>query len=69
MRLKKPADGVIFADDKFEKEFNFLPGDNWLKKALLKCINDLKENVFAGEHIPKKLIPDEYKRKYGVDNL
>lgn len=68
MRLQKRADGIIFADDKIEKAFNTLAEDDWLKKALRKAIEDLKQNVFAGERIPQKLIPKEYKKKYGVDN-
>jgi len=69
MRLRKPANGVVFADDKLEREFNLLSEDYWLKKALLSAIEDLKENVFSGERISKKLIPKEYKHKYGVDNI
>ena len=69
MRLKKRADGVIFADEKLEKAFESLSEEDWLKKALRKAIEDLKENVFAGESISKKLIPKEYKKKYRVDNL
>lgn len=69
MRLQKKADGVIFADEKLERAFESLSEEDWLKKALRKAIEDLKENVFAGENIPKKLIPKEYKNKYQVDNL
>lgn len=69
MRLQKRADGVIFADDKIEGIFNSLSEDGWLKRALRKAIEDLKENVFAGENIQKRLIPKEYVRKYEVDNI
>lgn len=69
MRLQRRADGVVFADDKIEKAFYSLSEEDWLKKALRKAIDDLKENVFAGENIPKRLIPKEYVKKYQVDNL
>jgi len=67
--LRKPADGVVFADDKLEKAYNSLEDDDWLKKAVKKAIDNLKENIFCGERIPQKQIPKEYKTKYGIDNL
>ena len=51
MRLQKKADGVIFADEKLEKAYESLSEEDWLKKALRKAIEDLKENVIAGESI------------------
>jgi len=51
MRLTKPADGVIFADDNLEYEFNSLSDDDPIKKAIRKVINKLKENAFCGERI------------------
>ena len=68
MRLIKPANNILFAFEKIEKYFNFLPEENWLKKALRRAIADFKENAFCGERIRKELIPKEYK-KYGIDNL
>ena len=67
--LRKPADGVVFADDKIERAYNSLDDNDWLKKAVKKAINSLKENIFSGERIPQKQIPKEYKIKYGIDNL
>ena len=67
--LRKPANKVVFADEKFEQEFNFLLEDDWLKKAIQKVINNLKENVFSGRNIPKRLIPKAYVLKQGIDNL
>jgi hypothetical protein len=69
MGLKKPAKGVIFADDKVERAFNSLPENDWLKKAINKAIFDLKENAFCGEQIKKELIPKEYVKKYNINNL
>ena len=59
MRLQKKAGGVIFADGKLERAFESLSEEDWLKKVLRKAIDDLKENVFAGENILKKLIPKD----------
>jgi len=69
MRPIKPAEEVIFADSKLEEAFNSLSENDWLKKAILKSISNLKENAFCGEVIKKDLIPKEYIQKYGIDNL
>ncbi len=69
MRLIKPANSIVFADDKLEETFNSLKDDDWLKKAIQKTINNLKENAFCGERIKKELIPKEYVKKYNIDNL
>ena len=69
MRPIKPANNVIFADDKLEETFNSLPKEDWLKKAIKRAIETLKENVFCGERIRKELIPKEYIIKYNINNL
>ena len=69
MRLSKPADKVIFADDRTERNFNSLHEENWLKKALVRAINNFKENAFCGERIRKELIPKDYIKLYGINNL
>lgn len=65
----KPAGSVIFIDEKIEMGFNFLPDDDWLKKALKRAIENFKQNAFCGQRIRKKLIPKEYTQKYNIDNL
>lgn len=40
-----------------------------IKKGIQKAIRDLKENAFCGERIEKRLIPEFYVKKYGIDNL
>jgi hypothetical protein len=69
MRLFKPADKVMFAEEKIEDEFNSLDEEDWLKKALRRAIADFKQNAFCGERIKKELIPKIYIQKYGIDNL
>ena len=65
----KPSDKVTFVDDKLEEAFNSLNEEDWLKKAINKAIEKLKENAFCGERIKKELIPKVYVQKYGIDNL
>jgi|SRR3989338_8324142 len=69
MGLTKPADKVVFIDDKLEEAFNSLSDEDWLKRAIKKAIEKLKENAFCGERIPKNLIPKVYIQKYNIDNL
>lgn len=64
-----PAKRVIFADPKVEKAYNELAEDDWLKKAINRAIQDCKENAFCGERIKKDQIPQDYIKKYGIDNL
>jgi len=60
---------VIFVDGDLEESFNELSESDSLKKALKKAIKDIQENVFCGRNVKKKLIPREFSRKYGIDNL
>ena len=69
MKPIKPADEVIFADEKLEAEFLSLSYDNRLKKSLRRAIENFKNNVFCGEAIKKGLIPKVYIQKYGINNL
>jgi len=67
--FQKPADKVVFADDKLEKEFDLLHANGWLKNSIQKAILALKQNAFCGQRISKYLIPLEYIKKYDIDNL
>lgn len=69
MSLIKQGDGVVFADKKMEEAFSSLSDNDPLKKAILKTIKKLKDNIFCGEKIKKELIPKEYIKKYNIDNL
>ena len=69
MKPVKPADEVIFADERLEEEFLSLPEDNLLKKSLRRAIENFKNNVFCGEAIKKDLIPRIYIQKYRINNL
>ena len=60
---------VKFISDELEKDFNSLKDDDFIKRAIIRAIQDLKENAFCGIQIPKKLFPKEYVQKYGIKNL
>ena len=63
---------VTFIDKKTEDKFESLKEGKYEDKQLYKfidrAIEDLKVNI-VGENIPKRLIPKEYIKKYGIDNL
>ena len=60
---------VVFISDELEDSFNSLPDDDFVKKSIVKAVRDLKQNAFAGIHVPKRLIPKEYIRRYQINNL
>ena len=60
---------VVFISDELEVSFDSLPEDDFVRKSIIKAIKDLKQNAFAGIHVPKRLIPKEYIRNYGINNL
>ena len=76
--------GVIvkLAEDanKVYEELNKIVGEEKLKgvessfhqtllRSIMRVKELLKQNPFAGDQIPKKIIPDKYIIKYGVTNL
>ncbi len=60
---------VVFISDELEDSFNSLSEDDFVKKSIIRAIKDLKQNAFMGVHVPKRLIPKEYIRKWGINNL
>lgn len=60
---------VRFIDDELEKAFNSLPDKDPIKKALIRAIQNLKEDYQEGEYIPKNKIPEAYLKKYGINNV
>ena len=60
---------VVFISDDLEDSFNSLPEDDFVKKSMIRAIKDLKQNAFSGIHVPKRLIPHEYIRKWGINFL
>jgi len=60
---------VKFIDEELEKAFNSLSNEDPIKKAIIRAIQNLREDYQAGEYIPKNKIPDAYLRKYGINNV
>ena len=69
--MKQPSI-IRFADAKLKKSFEDLKDSTTEDKALYDFINrafdDLEENAFCGIQIPKKQIPKQYLKNYGIDN-
>jgi Txe/YoeB family toxin of Txe-Axe toxin-antitoxin module len=60
---------VVFISDELEEDYASLPEDDFLKKGITRAIQDLKQNAFSGVQIPKRLFPQQYIKKYGINNL
>ena len=60
---------VVFISDDLENSFNSLPDNDFIKKSIIRAIKDLNQNAFSGIQVPKRLIPKEYIKKYGINNL
>ena len=68
MNVLKPSE-VVFANDKLEKSFNNLLENDEIKIYLRRAIAQIKINAYCGTQLQKRLIPLEYIKKYGVNNL
>lgn len=60
---------VKFIDAELEKAFSSLSDEDPIKKALIRAIQNIREDYQAGEYIPKKDIPESYLNKYGINNV
>ena len=64
---------VMFADEKIKKAFD-RPKDSqgegkMLYEQLNRAFDELAENAASGIQVPNRIIPKEYIRKYGINNL
>jgi len=66
--MMKPGQ-VKFADLSLESSFKELKDEDPIKKGLIKAINDLKQDAFAGRNVKKNLIPKELIQKFSINNL
>ena len=68
----KPSE-VQFVDENIKQAFEELKNgtteEKKLHEWLMRAFKDIQQNVFCGIQIPKKLIPQEYTKKYGIENL
>lgn len=60
---------VKFISERLEKSFNSLNDNDPIKKAIKRAVKDLQQNAFFGIQIPKRLFPEEYIKKYNINNL
>lgn len=64
---------IVFADAKLKKAFDMLKAgpyeDKTLHEFLVRAFEDIKKKPACGIQIPNRLMPKEYVRKYGIDNL
>lgn len=64
---------VVFASEKTKKAYDKLKNskteDSRLYEWLNRAFDDIAENAHCGILIPRRLIPKEYIRDYGIDNL
>lgn len=63
------ASKVVFVSKELEDSFNTLPENDFLKKSIIQAVKNLKENAFTGIHVPKRLIPEDYIRRWEIKNL
>lgn len=57
---------IKFANEKVKKALEDLEKDDFkFYQFILRAFNDIQENCFCGVQIPKKLIPNEYNRRFG----
>ena len=58
---------IAFGDEKLKKEFDkTCTEDSDLHNQIVKAFKNIEENAFCGIQIPKRLIPEEYKKRYGL---
>lgn len=60
---------VVFVGETLEKSFKEINNSDPIKKALIRAIQNLKEDAFIGRNVKKKLIPNELIQKYQINNL
>ncbi len=63
---------IYFAEERIKKNFEKLRTNEEFKdlyRFICLAIEDIKNKPDCGTAIPKKLIPKEYVRKYGINDL
>jgi len=73
VKLSEEADEVYQELNKIAGEEKLKGINNSFHQTLLRSINRvrdlLKQNPFAGDQVPKRLIPKKYVKKFDVDNV
>lgn len=65
--LQKKSE-IQFADKKLKDAFERLDNVE-LKKFIERALQDIQSNPFCGVQIPKKLIPQDYIKKFNIRNV
>ena len=60
---------VIFIDKELEDVFYNLDDKDPIKRALLRAIENIREDPLSGRNVKKKLIPKNLIKKYEINNL
>lgn len=61
---------IIFANQELRDAFRSLKNkDQRLHKEIIKALESIRQNVFFGRNVKKKLIPRNVLQKYRIDNL
>ena len=64
---------VQFVDERIKKAFEKLSNGKYEEKDLIKYLKcaflDIEKNPFCGIQILKRLIPEDYLKKYNLKNL
>ncbi len=67
------ATEVRFADSRLKDAFDALAKGRGEEREvydmLVRAVDRLEKDPFIGDRVPKKLMPKEYAKKYGADNL
>lgn len=73
VRLSEEADLVYTELNKIVEEEKLKGIDSSFHQTLLRSINrvrdELKQDPFAGDQVPKRQIPPKYTKKFDVDNV
>jgi len=60
---------VKFISERLEQDFKSLDENDPIKKAIKRAIKNLQQDAFFGIQIPKRLFPEQYIKKYNLNNL
>jgi Txe/YoeB family toxin of Txe-Axe toxin-antitoxin module len=60
---------VKFISDGLKMLFETLDDNDPVKKSIKRAIRDLQADAFFGTQLPKRLFPEEYLKKYNINNL
>jgi hypothetical protein len=66
--VRKPSKEVRLSNE-INELLKAYKDDHKYVKWVKNMVEVLKENMFAGEQIPKSQIPKQYKQRFGINNL